>query len=71
LWGGCRVLRDRAMIENFTTISDGITRDQVRRIQCAETYMYASAWAPPNPEYPVVWFDRRKQVIGKFDFASP
>jgi hypothetical protein len=30
-----------------------------------------SAWAPLNPEYPVVWFDRQKRVIDKFDFASP
>jgi hypothetical protein len=39
--------------------------------QCTEAYIYASAWAPLNPEYPVVWFDRDKQVVGKFDFVSP
>jgi len=39
--------------------------------KCAETYVYASTWAPLNPEYPVVWFDRRNLVIGKFDFSSP
>jgi hypothetical protein len=39
--------------------------------QCVQAYIYASAWAPLNPEYSVVWFDRRKQVIGKFDFVSP
>jgi hypothetical protein len=38
---------------------------------CVETYIYASAWAPLNPEYPAVWFNRDKQVIGKSVFASP
>lgn len=38
---------------------------------CAESYIHASAWVPLNPEYPVVWFDRQKRVIGKYDFASP
>ena len=39
--------------------------------ECAETYVYASAWAPLNPEYPVIWFGRDKLAIGKFNFASP
>jgi hypothetical protein len=39
--------------------------------QCVEAYIYASAWAPLNPEYPVVWFDGRKRFIGKHDFVSP
>lgn len=38
---------------------------------CVETYVYASVWAPLNPEYPVIWFNRDKQVIGKYDFSSP
>jgi hypothetical protein len=38
---------------------------------CVETYVYASAWAPLIPEYPVVWFNRDKQVIDKYVFESP
>jgi hypothetical protein len=38
---------------------------------CFQTYVYASAWAPLNPWYPVVWFDQHKRVIGKFEISSP
>jgi hypothetical protein len=38
---------------------------------CVETYVYSSAWAPLNPWYPVVWFNRDGRVIGKFDISSP
>jgi hypothetical protein len=39
--------------------------------ECAQAYVYRSAWAPLNPEYPVVFFDEHMTVIGKFDFSSP
>jgi hypothetical protein len=38
---------------------------------CVEIYVYASTWEPLNPEYHVVYFDREKRVISKYDFASP
>lgn len=38
---------------------------------CTKTYVYASAWAPLNPYYPVVWFGRDGRVIDKYPFASP
>jgi hypothetical protein len=38
---------------------------------CTEAYVYASAWTPLIPDYPVVWFDRDKRVIGKYHFVSP
>jgi hypothetical protein len=91
VWLGLCLFRDRSMNENFATVSDGMTQDQVIRImgapanigdcrgvfapyrldECAETYIYRSALAPLNPEYPVVFFDRGKTVIDKFDFSSP
>ena len=38
---------------------------------CNEIYIYSSIWAPLNPEYPVIWFDKNNYVIDKFDFQSP
>jgi hypothetical protein len=42
-----------------------------KRPDCAETYIYRSAWAPLNPYYPVVWFGKDKHVIDKAPFSSP
>jgi hypothetical protein len=42
-----------------------------KRPDCAEAYVYASAWAPLNPYYPVVWFGQDKRVIDKYAFLSP
>ena len=40
-------------------------------ISCSETYLYASAFAPLIPEYPVIWFDNEKHVIDKYVYSSP
>lgn len=42
-----------------------------KRPDCAKAYVYASAWAPLNPYYPVVWFGKDMRVIDKFAFSSP
>ena len=38
---------------------------------CVELYVYASAWAPLIPEYPVIWFNGKKHVIDTYVYSSP
>jgi hypothetical protein len=39
-------------------------------IGCAEVYIYDSPWVI-NDEHPVVWFDKNKRVIEKYNYKSP
>ena len=39
--------------------------------KCDEIYVYSTAWAPLIPEYPVIWFDKNKNVLEKYIYHSP
>ena len=39
--------------------------------RCFETDVYPDSFAPLQPEYWVIWFNRDRRVIDKYYFQSP